>query len=294
MTRILLTGATGLIGKYAVPLLGEAGFEVHAVARTPRGGEGNGGVVWHGADILDAGERGRLFAEVRPERLLHLAWDTRPGRYLEDNSNFAWVAASLELLHLLGKHGGGRAVLAGTCFEYAFADHPLSENGPIAPRSTYAVCKEHLNRLAALYCAKNGISYGWGRIFYVYGAGERSGRLTPDLLQSLRNGGTMTIRSGSLRRDYMYARDIAAAMTAFLASPVEGEVNICSGDAPTIETYCRLLARKLGREDGLIFQDDPGTQPLLIVGDNRRLRDEVGFSPRYDLESGFEEILADK
>lgn len=291
MKRVLVTGARGLIGKHVAPFLRDDGFQVHAVSRAAHAGDG---VAWHRADLLVAADRERLFAEVRPDCLLHLAWDTRPGVYLDDDLNFVWLAASLDILRLLHQYGGKRAVLAGTCFEYEFAERSLHETDPIAPRSIYAKCKEHLNRLAALYCSKNDISYGWGRIFYVYGAGEQPGRLTPDVIRIVKAGERMIIRSGPLRRDYMYAKDVAAAFARFLAVPVEGEANICSSLAPTIEEYCRCLARKLGREDLLLFADHSSGQPPLIVGDNRRLREEIGFTPRHGLDDGFGAMLEEE
>jgi nucleoside-diphosphate-sugar epimerase len=287
---VLVTGAAGLIGRYAIAPLREAGFAVHAVSRSRREG---GGAVWHRADLLREADRERLFAAVRPDRLLHFAWDMRPGACLEDNANFAWLAASLELLRLFREGGGRRAVLAGTCFEYGPSAEPLAESSPVAPGTTYGRVKDHLNRLAALYCANNDVSYGWGRIFYVYGAGERSGRLTPDLITSLRRGEPFIVKNGHLVRDYLYAGDVAAAFVKFLAGEVRGEVNVCSGRGVALEDYCRRLARKLGREELLSFAAPAAGQAPRVVGDGRLLRGAVGFEPGHGLDDGLDALLAD-
>lgn len=287
MKTVLVTGATGLIGRHTAAPLNAAGFTVNAVARRPGTWPS---ATWTAADLLDLGGLESIFAAARLKYLLHLAWDTRPGIYLEDNANFAWVAATLEMLRLFHKYGGERAVLAGTCFEYAFSNQPLREDGQIEAVSTYAKCKDHLNRLAARFCRKNDISYGWGRIFYVYGSGEKAGRLTPSVLAAARTGESLTIKSGPLVRDYMYVKDIAAAFVKFLDSDVEGDINICTGTGVSIRGYCEKLAGKLGRGDCLVFDDQPGSQPPVIVGDCRRLRNEVGFTPAYDLDGSLGEI----
>lgn len=286
MKKVLLTGATGLIGRHAIEPLLQSGFQVYAASRTP---VPDSRVVWLEADLLDLCGIDRLFKSTQPEYLLHFAWETRHRIYLESNSNFSWLAASLEMLQRFHQYGGRRVVFSGTCFEYQFADERLKEDGPTAPASTYARCKDHLNRLAGMYCRNNNLSYGWGRIFYVYSPDEQKGRLTASIIESIEKNEPIVIKSGPLIRDYMYAKDIAAAFSKFLAGEVEGAVNVCAGSGMRIKDYCLALARLMGREELLIFDDQPGNQPARIVGDNRRLLDEVGFRSAYDIRRGLAE-----
>ncbi len=149
MSRVLVTGAGGFIGRHALPGLAAAGHEVHAVTSRPlRGaapaavaGLGDDGAVgsddltavsppedgdlapevqWHSADLLAPGSAEALIATVRPSHLLHMAWYTEPGRFGTAAENLAWVGATLRLLRAFGEHGGRRAVAAGTCWEYVW------------------------------------------------------------------------------------------------------------------------------------------------------------------------------
>lgn len=286
--RVLVTGATGVIGRHAVRALRLAGYDVYMASRA----EGDG-IHQFQVDILDRKAISSVFRTVRPNCLLHLAWDVSSGEYLKSNKNFSWISASLDLLQFFQENGGTRAVFAGTCLEYAMTEKPLREDDALAPATVYAFCKDRLNQLAGFFCAKNGISYGWGRVFYLYGAGERMGRLTSDLVHALRSGEKMVVKGGPLIRDYTYAGDIGAAFAHFLLSPVEGNVNICSGYGVAIRDYCRLLASLLGHEELLVFQDDIAMQPPVIVGANDRLRSEVGFLAQTDLKTGFSAMLAE-
>lgn len=291
MKRVLVTGATGLIGKYAIQPLLDLGFEVFAVSSKDIKCIGQGATCIN-ANLLDFGDIKRIFEEVKPEYLLHFAWDTTPGVYLESNVNFDWVQASLEMLKQFKANGGKRAVFAGTCFEYEFADEPLNEiTTKLNPTSTYAKSKTYLNGLATLYCEKNDISFGWGRIFYVYGENEHEKRLVPHVIKSLREDKEVTITAGELKRDYMFAGDIAGGFVAFLNSEAQGCVNICTGEAPKIKEIVDFIAQKFDKKHLVKYVDDSANQPKIIVGDITRLSKEVKFSPKYTLASGLEKML---
>lgn len=289
MKRVLLTGATGLIGKYAIQPLIDEGFEVFAVSskeQTPQNG-----IRWIEADLLNFSSIGEIFETIKPQHLLHFAWDTTPGSYLESNLNFEWVLASLEMLKQFNLHGGKRAVFAGTCFEYEFQDEPLKEDDKLNPTSTYAKCKNYLNQVATLYSETNNISFGWGRIFYVYGKGEQEKRLFPYVINSLKNDEEIVISSGELIKDYIFAADIAAGFVKFLDTNVCGCVNICTGNPIKIKEIVSLIASKLGKEHLVKFDYACSNQPPIIIGDNSRLTNEVRYKNFYTLNSALDLII---
>ena len=120
MKQVLLTGATGFIGRQALLPLITRGFDVHCTYRTKKPDiiydEKN--VTWHKIDLLNRNDIEKLFDSISPTYLLHLAWDVSPGSYLESTNNFNWLVSSLHLLHEFAESGGRRAICAGTCFEY--------------------------------------------------------------------------------------------------------------------------------------------------------------------------------
>ena len=76
----------------------------------------------------------------------------------------------------------------------------------------------------------------------------------------------------------------------FLESDVEGTVNICTGKATSVKDFVRLFAKKVGKEHLLVFKDDCADQIPVQFGDNTRLVEEVGYTPRYTVEQGLSEI----
>ena len=117
MKRVLVTGATGCIGRHILPGLLATGWEVHGVSSRDRD-QAAGPVRWYRADLLDASQTESLVATVRPSHLLHLAWYIAPGKWAMAPDNLRWVRASLNLLQSFQAHGGTRVVTAGSCLEY--------------------------------------------------------------------------------------------------------------------------------------------------------------------------------
>lgn len=287
--RVLLTGGTGLIGAEVVGALAEAGFEVHAV--TTKEGCCREGAHWICGSLFDDDFIRRTMAEVRPQYLLNLAWATT-GDYLTNDVNYRFLHAGEVLSQAFAEAGGRRAVHVGTCFEYRFKASPLKETDELDPeKNAYTHCKNELRLRSERLFSSAGVSFAFGRIFYVFGRNEAKTRLTGKLVDSFSRGEPVTITAGPLRKDYLYTKDIAGALAALLASEVEGPVNICSGSAVTLRDYVLAFANAFGHPELARFEDAPGSQPPVIVGDNSRLLNEVGYVPRWPLAQAIEDLL---
>ena len=288
MTRILVTGATGLIGAPTLAPLIASGREVHAVtSRRPRTGAA-APVHWHVCDLLDARATEALASQVAATELLHLAWYAEPGRVWSSPENLRWVEASLRLLQAFTEAGGRRAVLAGSCAEYAWQESTLcvESSTPCRPATLYGAAKHGLHVIAESYAAELGLSLAWGRIFFVFGPGEHEARLGGSVARSLLRGEPAICSHGEQRRDFIYSGDLADAFVALLRSPVEGAVNVASGRATTVRELVEALAKACGRPDLPRFGARPAVtgEPAELLADITRLRDEVGWTPAATLE----------
>lgn len=276
MKRVIITGSTGLIGKEAIEPLNKAGFEVFELRHNE-------------CDIFDPSSLKSFFEKIKPQYLLHFAWITG-GDYLVNPLNEKLVDSSMEMLKIFREFGGKRAVFAGTCFEYKFKNEPLKENDELNPTTLYAISKDKLRRLAEEFCDKNGISFGWGRIFYVFGRDEKQGRLTSTIINNLCENKPVTISCGSLLRDYMYTKDIANAFVKFLCTEITGCVNIATGKPISLSDFAMTFAKLYGKEEFIIVKNDIGMQPSLIVADVTRLKEEVGFGGYTNFSAAVKEI----
>src|SRR5262245_60125142 len=163
MKRVLVTGASGFIGRAVLPELAARDYEIHAVSRSRSIPEAER-TTWHAADLLAPGQAARLIETVRPTHLVHLAWVTEHGAYWTSPENLDWVQASLQLVRAFAANGGARAVLAGTCAEYDWRFGFCREGvTPLAPQTLYGVCKHALASVVEAFAAAQGLSAAWCR-----------------------------------------------------------------------------------------------------------------------------------
>ena len=287
MKSVLVTGASGLIGRHALGALSRRGYSVHALSRAPAPSNETVYVQWHRADLMDRSEIRRVMASVRPQALLHLAWTTKHGEFWESRDNLNWTAASLDLLRSFADHGGSRFVGAGTCAEYQWdVGRCDEETTPLRPSSLYGSSKKAFSESLGAYARGGGPSWAWGRVFFLFGPGEDENRLVPYLIRNGLKGLPAVCRFGQLRRDFLFAEDVADAFAALLASEVTGAVNIASGEAIELRRLAETIARCCGDGGTIEVREDiPGAnEPLEIGADIRRLREEMQWVPAHTLE----------
>lgn len=325
MSRVLVTGAGGFIGRHTLAPLLAAGHEVYAVsARPSSGGVTDGGgapedvlgemapeVRWHRADLLAPQSASELMRRLRPSHLLHLAWYTQPGAFWTSLENLDWVQASLRLLRAFGEHGGRRAVLAGTCTEYQWRlrthcveDAATPADGPdeeipagveragmvttVRPATLYGAAKHALHVIAERWAEQVGVTLAWGRVFYGYGPYEHPDRLVSSVARALLRGEEAPCTSGTQVRDYTYTPDMGGAFAALLDSEVAGPVNMASGVPTRVKDLVMAIGAAAGRPELVRLGALPqrAGDPERLTADVRRLREEVGWRPSFDLRAG--------
>jgi nucleoside-diphosphate-sugar epimerase len=297
MKQVLLTGASGFIGRHAILPLVTRGYEVHCVSRTvkPDAIPDEKHVIWHNVNLLDRNDMKILFDTVSPTALIHLAWDVTPGSYLESSNNFDWLVASLHLLKEFAESGGIRAVYAGTCFEYDLRYGYCNENlTPTVPSTYYGSCKHQLQSISEKYADKKGFGFAWGRIFYPYGPYEYPTRLVPSVIQSLLKDNPAQCTDGNQIRDFLHIADVSDAFAAILDSEVIGIINIGSGKPVSIKELVMKIAQLLGKDDEIQLGALPSRkdEPPFIVADTGRLRKEVRWCQKYSLEEGIRDTIS--
>jgi nucleoside-diphosphate-sugar epimerase len=301
---VVVSGAGGFIGRWSVPCLIAAGYEVHAVAaRAPgRGPPAQlSGAELHYADLLHQEPIDALMHEVRPSHLLHFAWIATPDVYWTSPENRSWLTASQYLLQSFQENGGIRAVMAGSCAEYDWSrvgvcnerSSPLAGDGGAAIMP-YAECKIAMQRALATFGSVRHLSTAWGRIFFQFGPDEHPDRLVASAIMNLLSGREALCTHGRQIRSFLHVADVGSAFAALLDSATLGPVNIGSPDRVSIASLLGEIALQIGRPElvRLGVRSAPPSEPPLLVPDVERLYNEVGWRPRFGLHDAIADTIS--
>ena len=291
MKKVLVTGATGFIGRHVLKLLQNRGqYEIHAASLDaldiayPK-------VHWYQVDLLNSCQAEQLIKNVRPELLMHFAWYAVPGQYWTSDQNLFWEKSSIELIKGFYENGGKRLVGVGTCAEYSWDSSVLAEDKtPLKPATIYGQSKSRVGSFLTECSRKLGVSSAWGRIFFLYGPYENAHRLVPSVICSLLQNQPALCTHGEQIRDFLYVQDVAAAFVALLESSVEGPVNIASGQPVALKEIIMKIADKLGRRQLVRLGALAGqvNDPEVLEADVKKLSEKVGWHPDFSLDAGLE------
>jgi len=285
---VLLTGATGFIGRHAIEPLRARGYEIHAVS-TKGAPADMPGVQFHQGNLLEPGTAKRVLGVVKPTHLLHLAWFVVPGKLITSPENYEWVRASMELVQEFAAAGGQRVTSCGSGYEYdwryGFCNEQLTAQ---VPNTVYGACKQALNLMTENFAATANLSSAWGRVFFLYGPHEHPQRLVSSIILSMLRGEPAKSSHGRQIRDYMHVQDVADGLVALLDSEVRGTVNVSSGRATQIRDIVLTLGSLLGRPELVQLGALPAraNDAPMVVGDNAKITTELGWQPKFELEAG--------
>ena len=291
--RVLVTGASGFVGRAILAPLAALGFEVHGVTRGAPPGPG-----WHQADLLDEAAARHMLRALRPDILIHAAWSVEHGRFWTAPENAAWLEASTALFAHAAEAGTRRILGIGSCAEYAERapgdGAPWPETRPVAPGTPYGQAKAALAARLAGLADRHGLSWAWARLFLLFGPGEPEARLVPSVMRALLAGREAACASGRPVRDVAATGYVGRALACLAATRTGGPVNIGAGEGRPIREVVEIIGRLAGRPELIrlgALPDRPGEAPHMVA-DIGRLRRESGFTERHDLEAALARLLA--
>ncbi|GAA3715395.1 NAD(P)-dependent oxidoreductase [Oceanisphaera sediminis] len=281
--RVLLTGATGFIGRHVLDALQQRGIDTLTLGRHRP--PGDGGFIQ--ADLLHDDLALRLKG-CEASHLLHLAWYTEPGQFWHSPLNTDWQRASQRLAQAFIAQGGQHLVAAGSCAEYDWSLGLCCEDETaLNPASLYGQAKNATRLQYETLCHRHQVRLAWGRVFFPYGQGEPVGKLLPSVRDALLGQRPAFAINTEARRDYIHVSDVAAAFLTLLTSPAQGAYNIGSGQPVRLAELIKHMAEELNQDPFplLNLSVDRQDEPPLITADINKLT-KLSWCCHTPLEKG--------
>jgi len=257
LKRILITGATGFVGRQIVLALLKKNVELTLVVRS-----GKENLFENIASVKKVISSQDIFLEKKDwwtnackgiDTVIHAAWHVKPREYLESKKNIDCLIGSLELARGAVKGNVARFIGIGTCLEYELSQTGVSIWTPLKPLSTYAATKASLFTACSRYLPAQSVEFAWCRLFNLYGEGENERRLVPYIRLKILKGEVAELTEGKQVRDYMDVSKAGAQIAEIALGKEVGPFNICSGLPTTIRKFAEKIADEYGRRDLLSF-----------------------------------------
>lgn len=273
--RVLVTGATGFIGRALVKGLRDAGFEVVAL------GSADGDVRNRETFARYAGSGIASVIHLAGRSFVPDSW-TDPAGFMD--VNFMGTTRALEFCRL-----ENASLVFLSAYVYGIPDRlPINEEAPVRPNNPYAQSKQLAEQACRFYAEQLHVPVTVLRTFNVYGPGQAESFLIPSIMRQLCNGYAVEVLDLEPRRDWVFVADVVSAIVAARGRVAGYNVyNIGSGSSHSVAEVIRIAQKVAG---STIPVHSAATRRLNeihdVVADIAKARRELGWSPVHDLDSG--------
>lgn len=301
MRRVLVTGASGLIGKSVVKQLTDRSYRVLALDRCRAKDFGrltSNGFRFVQGDCQNYGLVDRLVSDC--DLVIHLAAPSSFLMYKENprESTINTVQSMLNLLEAMKVHSVKKIVHASTSAVYEGNSVPYHEAMTIRPPDLKALSKKVNEEMAEQYSGSYGITSIHMRPFSVYGEGETEKGGYANVISlfawAMVAGNQPVVWSdGEQTRDFIHAEDAARAfiMAAEADIPTQA-LNLGTGKETTFEQVIALINRQLGTNLQPQYVDIPiDIYAQRLLSDNSKLEQVLGFRPQVELTEGIKRVI---
>ncbi len=306
MARILLTGATGFVGRVLSGKLAEKGeHEIHNIERyvTGRYTLSSKELITHYANLSDYSAVKYVLKEVKPDYCIHIGAITAVSfsyeHYMEVNEVNYLGTVNLAEACYRELPNFKQFIFAGTSEEYGRSlqdEHDLlNEDSILQPNSPYAVSKV----AADMYLRYMHKAYGFPvtvmRPFNTYGRTDNTHFFIERTITQMLSRDEVILGAPDAIRDWVYIDDhVDAYIKALGKEKAIGEaIQICTGNGYSTKKTAEMIA-KLTDFGGSIRWNSMPDRPIdakILRGDNSKAKKILGWRPRYSLEEGLRKCI---
>jgi UDP-glucose 4-epimerase len=290
--RILLTGASGTLGRNFLELAGnDPCVEILALLRPESRVHPNYASAREvRVDLRNREEVSGIVSDFRPETIIHCA---ATGMEFPKTEWFDLIRFNVDftvnLCESAALSGGSHFIFIGTGMAYRPLPRPLNEADPLDTMHPYGASKAAADLLVRSAAAEFGLPLTVLRPFSFTGVGDDRNRLFPSILRAAASGIPMELTSGLQSRDHISARDVARGIIAATRNvPEAANPRVCNlggGSSASIREIVETVVAELGIPVELRFgvKASGRFEPAHLVADHSKACRELGWMPVHRL-----------
>ncbi len=281
MSKVLVTGATGFIGRALVSKLISQGWNV---------------IPLNSADgDIAAKETLENIPHQDISHVIHLAGKTfvpdswvNPQPFYHTN-----VLGTINVLEFCRASGIPLTYVSAYVYGHP-STLPICEDSDIRPSNPYAMTKWVAEQVCAFYANTYDLSVTTLRPFNAYGIGQGGNFLIPAIIsQVLNQGNSIVVKDLMPKRDYVYLDDLLEVLTFTLNKPIGYNVyNIGSGYSLSVQEVIDIIQEIAGTQKKIVCDGDVRPSELMnVVADISKAHKELRWIPGHSFRDGIEKII---
>jgi len=291
--KVFITGGTGFIGRWVVPVLVEHGHTVMVLIQEHENNPflGIKKISIARGDLNEINRIESIMRDFEPDSLVHLAWEGLPD--YSAKMCFHNFELSLNLFKAAAGIVKHNILSTGSCWEYASRNGEQSEDSPLGSLAVFPAVKNALRFMGEAIALERKISFHWLRLFFVYGPGQKKQSLIPSIINSVKRKEIPKIKTPENGNDFIYVEDVARAVADILKRrPKRTVYNVGTGISVTVEDVVKATFSAVGNfPNGNFFAVKQEQIVQNFWGNISRIREDVGWEPKVRIMDGIKNTL---
>ena len=297
MKRVIVTGATGFVGRNLIKKLLDLDFYIYAIIRPKSSNRSKLDDTKNMTIIeLDLNEIDRLpdYIGTDCDAFYHLAWEGIRG---EDRDNYTLqynnYVNSLKTVEVAKRLKCKEFVTTGSQAEYGACDTKINEDTECSPTTEYGKRKYQFFKEATSLLSDDDTSFKEARIFSLYGPGDHGSVMINSVLDKMIKNDSIDLTEGVHSWNFLHIDDAVDGLIELIkTSCPNGPYNLSGDETWELKQFIEIM-RKVTKSKSIINYGAilyPKSGMIGINPDNKKLKDKTGWSPKIDFKHGIKDM----
>ena len=295
--RILVTGASGFLGRNMLKKLSNTNHSILATSRLKDNRINfKKSFEWVYGDLSDTEFIKKNLVKFNPEVLIHLAWSGIPNYsdYLSSSNLYNSINLFREII---SNTNCKKILVSGSCWEYGKKFGSCNESDSERVDSYFNWAKNSMLKYLSFVCNEKNIDYHWFRIFFVFGLGQKESALIPTLINSIKQKNVPHINFPQNKNDFVFVDDVINIFYKSIENNLQsGVYNIGSGISSSVLDISKIVEKKILGTDtisSIVEKNGSDIEKVNFWSNMEKTSSNLNLSSPVKIEVGINQIIND-